>query len=327
MDTSDFRAKLDAIASGFQRTAVLATALRADVFSRLQAPRPADAVARDLGWDPRGTRMLLDGLVALELVEKREGDYVNTPEGASTLIPGAPEDQTHILRHKTGSWDAWGRLEEAVRTGEAVPKQGPDRSPEELRAFICGMADIARFSAEAVVEAVDASHCRRLLDVGGGPGSYSIAFLRRYPELRATVFDLPDVLPIAGEEAEKAGVADRLALQEGDLATDPLGTGYDLVLVSNIIHSWGPEMCRALVVKCHEALAPGGRLVIKDFIVDPGRTGPPFSLMFALHMLVHTGEGDTYTLDDVRAWTEAAGFEGGEFMDLTPQSRLWVVRK
>lgn len=322
----EFMRRLDAIAGGFQRAKVLFTALSGGVFFLLETPMRAEEAAQKLGWDPRGTRMLLNGLIALELVDKdAQGRYHNAPIAAECLIPGAPMDQTHILSHKANGWDAWSQLDELVRTGKPYPRGS--RGNEELRAFICGMKNIAAESAKAMVEAVDISAFRNMLDVGGGPGTYSHACLRKTPGMRATVFDLPEVIPITKEEAASAGLLDRMDFVEGDMTKDALGSGYDLVLLSNIIHSFGPEMNRLLVKKCFDALIPGGMLIVKDFLLDPDGKGPAFSLMFALHMFVHTEAGDTFSVDTVREWTRDAGFQEGKLLDLTPQTRMWLVTK
>lgn len=327
MDTRDFVNKLNILARGYQHAQILFTGLRAGVFAHLEEARTPEEVAGRTGWDARGVRMLLDGLVAVDVIENEGGRYKNTVMASHCLIPGAPADQTHILLHSSNSYEPWGKLEQAVRTGQAVYEERADRSPEELRAFILGMADLTRHAAPEVLKAVDLSSYRRLLDVGTGPGAFSIAFLKAHPQLQATLFDFPPVIAIAREQVEQAGLLDRVEFKTGDITKDEFGAGYDVVFVSNIIHSFNPKNNRLMVQKCFDALAPGGLFIIKDFLVDPHRTGPAFSLVFALHMLVNTGQGDTYTCEDVAAWTDAAGFQPGRFVDLGFASRLWLAEK
>ncbi|HNR32020.1 MAG TPA: methyltransferase [Candidatus Hydrogenedentes bacterium] len=327
MNPRDFVNRLNMLSRGYQQSQILFTALRGGVFRHLETPHTAAEIAAAVGWDARGARMLLDGLVALELAVSEQGRYRNAPIASQCLVPGAPADQTHILEHAAHAYETWGRFLDAVRTGEAVSRERPDRPPEELRAFILGMADLTRHAAPAVLDAVDLSDRRHLLDLGTGPGAYSIAFLRAHPGLRATLFDFPQVIEIAREQVAAAGLIDRVAFVSGDLTRDEFGNDYDVVLLSNIIHSFGPKTNQAIVKKCHACLRPGGLLIVKDFLVDSGRTGPPFSLIFALHMLVHTGKGDTYTCEDVADWTDAAGFRPGRFVDLGYASRLWLAEK
>jgi len=323
----EFAGRLEQLAAGFQHAQLLFTAIEADLFKRLEAPREVPDIAQQLRWPPRGTRMLLDGLVALGLLEKRNGAYLNAPIASACLVEGGPHDQSHILRHKAyGRWK-WMELPEAVRHGGPSDKAQEQKPPEERRAFILGMADIGRESAKQILEQVDLSPYTNMLDIGAGPGTYALTFLEAHEGMEATLFDLPDVIPIAQEQAEAAGLEDRVEFQAGDLTRDDFGGGYDFILVSNILHCFGADVNREVVGKCFDALESGGLLMLKDFFVEPGRTGPPFSLIFAVHMLLNTEAGDTYSTDEVAAWTQDAGFGPGERVDLTPQTRLWLVEK
>lgn len=334
VNIGELTGRINDLATGFRQSAILYAAVEADVFSLFTPGRKtAEEIATALGWDRRGARIFLDALVALDLLDKHDGAYGNTPVSAACLVPGEAAYQGNIVRHLKAGYMNWFRLEEAVRTGAAVRTENGTnfredrRSPDDLRNFILGMDDIARMSARQILDAVDLSGYRHLLDVGGGPGSYSIAFVSRHAAMRATLFDRPEVVDIARAQVSAAGLDGRIAFLQGDFMTDAVGSGYDLVLLSNIIHSYGPENNQRLVKKCFDALEPGGMLILKDFIPDDDRSGPPFSLLFALHMLIHTGEGDTYTFEEVAAWTDAAGFAPGRVAAITPQSRLWLAEK
>jgi SAM-dependent methyltransferase len=320
--------KLNVLSRGFQHSQILFCAVRHDVFSRLTTPATPEEVAAAHGWAPRGARMLLDGLVAIGLVQNKGGGrYVNTPDATLCLVPGSEYDQTHIILHHAYAYENYGRIDEAVSTGGPVKAESAGRTPEQLRAFILGMADLTKTTMEAMLDVLDLSERKRLLDVGAGPGAYSIALLRAYPAMTATLFDMQPVIAIAREQVALAAMEDRCTFVEGDLTRDSFGSGHDLILLSNIIHSFGPEDNAALVRKCYEALSPGGMLILKDFLLEPGRTGPAFGLVFALHMMLHTEQGDTYTEDEVAAWTQAAGFGPGRLVDLGYASRLWLVEK
>lgn len=315
------------ISSGFIDSFVLFAANKANVFALLDSPMDSQGVAEQLGWPVRTTRMLLDGLVAIDLLVKSGGNYLNTELAATCLVPGRPHYQGHIIQHNANSASLWLRLGESLKTGNPVRATGEERSPDELRAFILGMSDIGRLSAREMIEAVDLTRCTNLLDVGGGPGTYALTFLDACPRMRATIFDRPDVLDIAREQAEAAGLSSRVSFQPGDLTTDALGQDFDVILVSNIIHSYSEAANRILVRKCFDALVPSGMLIVKDFLTDDDRNGPAYSLLFALRMLVANGEGDTYSCSEVASWTEEAGFTSGRRIDLTPQTRLWIVVK
>ena len=319
--------RLSEIGRGYMLSQILFVANSANVFASLEEPRSAQEIAEQMNWSARGTRMLLDGLVALELIEQKNGRYQNAEIASLCLVPGKSAYQGDILKHHQNLWGPWSQLGEAVRTGTSVRGERREQSPEELRAFICGMSNIARFSASEILEAVDLSPYRNLLDLGGGPGTYSITFLKQHPEMRATIFDQAKVIEIAKEEVREAGLADRFDYIVGDIYPDDFGSGYDLLLISNIIHMMGPEEIQECFQKCAKALDSGGLLIVKDFLVDDDRAGPPFSLIFALNMLVNTEAGGTYTVGEADEWTKKAGFVNGRLVEITPQSRLWLAEK
>lgn len=317
---------ISTIANAYKKSAILFTAFNSGIFDLLEREAGAGEIAASLGWSERGTAMLLDGLVALELLEKHSGKYRNTPSASACLVRNGEAYQGNILRHSQGSWDAWSHLEDRVRTGTCPPDEERWKD-QSLRDFILGMSNIAKLSAQEVLQAVDLSGFSHVLDLAGGPGTYAIAFLNAHARMRATLFDRPDVVEIACEQVAAAGLEDRFSYIAGDCLIDAIGQGYDLVLMSNLIHSFSDSENASLVEKVFDALAPGGAIIIKDFILENDRSGPAFSLIFALHMLVHTPGGNTYSYDEIGRWTDQAGFEKGRALALTPQTRLWIARK
>jgi cyclopropane fatty-acyl-phospholipid synthase-like methyltransferase len=163
--------------------------------------------------------------------------------------------------------------------------------------------------APLVVKAVGTEGVERMLDVGGGSGAYSIAFAQASEKLHATVLDLPSVLPITQGHINEAGLAARIETHAGDLRRDRLGTGFNLVLVLAICHMLSPEENQDLLRRCFEALAPQGRLVIQDFILESDKTSPKQGALFALNMLVGTPAGSTYSADEYTSWMHDAGFQ------------------
>ena len=163
--------------------------------------------------------------------------------------------------------------------------------------------------ASLVVQAVGTEGVERMLDVGGGSAAYSIAFARASERLHAEVLDVPAVLPIAQGHIDEAGVAERVKTREGDLRHDPLGKSYNLVFVSAICHMLSPQENRDLLTRCHGALAPNGRVVVQDFVLEPDKTAPKTAALFALNMLVGTQAGSSYSEDEYSAWLHGAGFQ------------------
>jgi cyclopropane fatty-acyl-phospholipid synthase-like methyltransferase len=223
-------------------------------------------------------------------------------------------------------WEAWSTLTAAVRAGTAVLPPGVEgRQAAWTEAFIAAMHRGAESGAAELVRKVGAAGVRRLLDVGGGSGAYAIAFARANPELRAEVFDLAPVVPIAAKHIRAAGLAQRVTTRVGDLRTDDFGRGYDLILLSAICHMLGPEENQDLLTRCGRALARGGRIVIRDFILEPDKTAPRWAALFALNMLVATRSGATYTEAEYRGWLEAAGF--GDITRPDPAGDLIVAMR
>lgn len=323
----DWTGVISNIAGAFKKSHILFAAFNAGIFDLLETQRSASDVAGRIGWSERGTAMMLDGLLALDLVDKSNNQYKNRPHASACLTKTGEAYQGDILRHTINSLDAWAELGERARTGTCAPPDESSRDEEELRDFILGMENIARLSAPEVLEMVDLSQYKNVLDLAGGPATYSIAFLEACPDMRVTLFDMPPVIEIARERVVASGQEQRISYIAGDCMVDDLGAGYDLVFMSNIIHSFSGDENKRLVKRVYDALAPGGTILIKDFIVENDRSGPPFALIFALHMLVHTPEGGTYTFNEIREWTDAAGFGEGRPMSLTPQTRLWLAEK
>ncbi len=317
--------RISAMTSGYDRARVVQVAVRSGFFEALSGSGPATAglISEKLQWSERGTRMIADCLVALGLLEKRQGKYHLSALAEKYLLPESPYYQGNIINHRCNLYERWEKLEDAVRLGTAPSRKRESRTEHELRDFILGMANIAMTSAEEMVDKVDVTDCRKMLDLGGGPGTYAIALARMYPALKADVYDLPEVVPIAQEQIKASGVSDRVKVLAGDYHKDPLGEGYDLVLISNIIHSLSAESIRQLFRKASEASVPGAMILVKDFYISEERTGPEFATLFALNMLLGTEDGDVYTRDEVCGWLSEVGY--GDFEEETVGDHSTVI--
>ncbi len=317
--------ELNDLIRGFQEGRAVLTALELDLFTAVgDGARAAEAAAR-VGTDPRATEMLLNALASLRLLSKRDRVFHNTPAAARYLAGGSPDNARPALMHTAHLWQRWSTLTECVRAGTAVAHdEMVSRGPEWTEAFIAAMHRNASERAPLVVSAVGADKVRRMLDVGGGSGAYSIAFARANSKLRAEILDLATVEPIAQRHIQEAGVEDRVTIRAGDLRTDRLGEGYDLVFVSAICHMLSPEENLDLLRRCREALAPGGRAVIQDFILEPDKTAPRFAALFALNMLVGTRGGSSYSEPEYAAWLEEAGFRGVRHVRLPGPTGLMI---
>jgi 2-polyprenyl-3-methyl-5-hydroxy-6-metoxy-1,4-benzoquinol methylase len=306
-DTQATRSILE-MATAFQRSRVLLTAYELDIFTAINEDSKTSAeVAEAVDADPRATDRLMNALVALGLLEKREGRFSNSPAAARLLVRGRPDFMAG-LAHTAHLWQTWSGLTQAVRRGTGtVGDEVNARGPEWLRAFIGAMHWRAKQMADGVVGTLDLSGVSRVLDVGGGSGAFSMAFVRARQGIHAVVFDLPNVLPITRTYVESAGYAAQIGTTVGDYRSDDLPKEFDLVFLSAIVHANSDEENRRLIRKCAAATNAGGRVVVVDQIMNDDRTAPAQGAMFALNMLVGTGGGDTYTESEVRTWMMEAG--------------------
>jgi len=293
----------------FQESRAILTALELDLVTAVGDGAGAVEVAAGLRTDPRATEMLLNALASLRLLVKREGVFHNSPETARYFIAGSPDNAQPGLLHTAHLWQRWSTLTDCVRAGTAVARgEIAGRGQDWTEAFTAAMHRNAAERAPLVVRAVGAENVRRMLDVGGGSGAYSIAFARANPALRADILDLATVEEIARHHIREAGVEDRVKVRAGDLRSDSLGEGYDLVFLSAICHMLSAGENLDLLRRCRKALAPGGRIVIQDFILEPDKTAPRFAALFALNMLVGTSGGSSYSQPEYAAWLGEADF-------------------
>lgn len=320
--------QLNQLVRGFQPARVVLTAVELDLFAPLlNGPRSAAEIAAERNTHPPSTARVLDALASLDVLRKDGGRYTLHEDVRPFLDPAGPGYQGDILRHSLHLWDSWSQLTECVRSGGPAPRN-PDRDEAATRrAFICGMANIARGSALELANAVDFTDDRRLLDVGGGPGTYALTLAEAYADLRATIFDFPEVLTIAREQIAAHGLEDRVSVQPGNALEDAYGKDYDTVLMSNLIHAFGAGEIRAAFRLAFDALRPGGRLLVKDFLVDESRTRPVFSALFGINMLVNTPHGDVYTRDELDGWLAEAGFGSVSALDLARNSTVLIAMK
>jgi SAM-dependent methyltransferase len=313
---------------GFLKGRVILTAAELDLFTRLDKEQAsADNLSRGLECDRRCLTRLLDCLVALQLLSKQDGIYQNTERGA-LLSSEHPATELPMVLHLSGLWESWGGLTETVRTG-TNPKRKPvtERGNDSLKAFIGAMHVVGRDLSQKIADSYNLAPFRRLLDIGGATGTYTIAFLEKNPEMTAVLFDLPDVISWAEERLGAEGLLERVECVAGDFYKDELPKGCDLVLLSAIIHQNSPEENLALFQKIHRAVVPGSTLLIRDHVMEPARTHPPQGTLFAINMLVNTKGGDTYTFAEIKETLERAGFgevklvREGEHMDCLVEAR------
>lgn len=308
---------------GSYATELLAAAVaHLRVFERLAAgPKSADALAAELQLAPRAAVVLFTALRAMQLLATDEaGRLLLSQIAREHLLSAGPffvGDYVGLAAEAPG----------VVRMAELLRSNGPKKSEEtafiyregtaasmeveaSARHLTLALAGRAKNVAPALAAAVDASQATTLLDLGGGTGIYSIALLQKYPQLRAVVFDRPEVLKVAAEMIAEYGVADRVELVPGDMFADPLPAGADLVLLSNILHDWDVPECNRLIVRSAAALRAGGRVLIHDVFLNDALDGPLPIALYSAALFTLT-EGRAYSAAEYRAMLKAAGLESG----------------
>ena len=295
---------------GFQESRIILTGVELDIFTQVGGGASAAQVAKKLGTDERATGMFMNALASLELLKKDGDTYHNSPLAARYLTEGSPDDSRMALRHTVDLWRRWTTLTDCVRKGTSVTyEEITERDDNWGNSFIAAMHKSASLRASEVVGALDLTNVQRVLDVGGGSGAYSIAFVKAGEKIHADVFDLPSIVPITKDYVAKAALSDRIGFKAGDMRKDELGEGYDMVLLSAICHMFSEEENAELFGKCFRALSPGGKIVVQDFILNPDKTSPKTAAMFALNMLVGTPRGNTYSDQEYFDGLAKAGFK------------------
>src|SRR5262245_9417824 len=297
-------------ACSYWQSKILLTALRFDLFTVLadQALSVA-AIATRIGAAERGLATLLDALVALGLLVKQEHRYANTPFASVALDRNKPSFCGYMPLFDAYCWELWGQLEDTIRSGSC---RGQDilfsADPLGTELLLRGLHADALRLAPALAARLDLGRRRHLLDLGGGAGTYAIAFCQASPGLTAVLFDLPGPLAFAQSVVSIAGLTDRITLLAGDFRTDTLPRGFDLVLLSNVLHSQSVKTNQRILSEAYRVLEPGGELIIRDVLMNEDRTSPTFGALFAVNLLLYSASGRCYTFSEVSGWLAKAGF-------------------
>ncbi|MEZ5559649.1 MAG: methyltransferase [Pseudomonadales bacterium] len=305
-------APIMALSTAFWDAQVLLTANRMGLFQALaEGPRGLNALCAELTAEPRALRLLLNACIALGLLEEHESGYANAPMAAAFLVAGRPGYLGNAIRYSDNLYATWGRLEQAVHSGAPqMPSADYLGGDEKItRDFVYGMHDRALGVGRVLVELVSLDGRRRLLDVGGGPGTYASLFAARYPGLEAVVLDLPGVVAHAQDIIASLGAAGRVQTLAGSFHEIPFPGGNDAVLISGVFHRESEAGCRKLIARAADALEPGGLLIVSDVFADAGGASPTFATLFGLNMLLTAPDGGVHADADVADWMRAAGFD------------------
>ncbi|MHC1753382.1 methyltransferase family protein [Humidesulfovibrio sp.] len=349
-----------ALSAGYWKSCALHAAVALDVFTPLAAgPATARQLAPGLGCEARALDMLLTAMCGLGLLFRQGDAFSLAPQAAEFLVAGAPRYQGHIIRHHKNLVESFGQLAQAVRQGQRV-RGGPDWTEADRQDFLLGMFNLAMGIAPRLAPQLDALLVQagvlkqgglaelqgrpggaRLLDLGGGPGTYAIHFCLAWAGLAATVFDQPTTRPFAeatarrfGLEYAAAGLAGeatsqapgaRLRFVSGDYTKDDLPGGFHLAWLSHILHGEGPDMAAQIVRKAADGLEPGGVLLVHEFLLNDSLDGPEFPALFSLNMLLGTQDGQAYSARQLGEMLAGAGLVNIARLDFAGPNDSGVV--
>lgn len=330
--------RIHQIQTAYNAERVLSAATQLDVFSAIAAGRRTGAeIAEATGASERGMTMLLDALAGIEILEKRDGDYHLSAEASQYLDRQSPEYMGAMFQ-RDFYWNAWGRLAEAVRQGKpALPTSDPAVAEEFYPVLIRTLHVVHREPAQRLAQALTQPatergahrrHGLRVLDIGCGSAVWSCEIAKADSEATVTAIDYPAVLDLTQQYVARETLLDRYTFSSLDLReAEFLPNSCDLAILAHVAHGESERTLRDLFTRVHHALTGGGRIVIVDVVPNDERTGPLFSLIFALNMLLLSDEGDAYTFEQYGGWLGAAGLGRFETVEIGTHSPAIVATK
>jgi len=300
--------RLMATSGSYWQACALHAGVKLEIFTWIGSDSiDAQTMAARLQGDLRGVEMLLNALAAMQLLKKDEGRFRNSEIAMTALVKNSPQYMGYMIKHHHFLVESWANLDQAVRSGQPVRKSAVNADDDRRESFLMGMFNNAMGTAPQVAKAIDLRGRSKLLDLGGGPGTYAIHFCKNNENLKAVVYDLPTTRPFAEKIIERFGLSQRIDFMEGDYLSDILPDFFDAVWLSHVLHGEGPDECRRLIHKTAAGLPTGGLMVIHDFILDSTMDGPVFPALFALNMLLGTPAGQTYSEEQIKEMMAQAG--------------------
>jgi ubiquinone/menaquinone biosynthesis C-methylase UbiE len=326
--------RLTELAWGFAPMLILHAALAHKIFDLLDAgPKTGDELASATATSPRGIRALLESLVGLGVVRRKKDRFLLAPDAAMFMVSTKPGFLGGLINHFAAQLlDNWRKLPEIVRTGKpATMVDHEDQGAEFFSKFVEDLFNMSFAASQALADQLAKPLSRndplKILDIAAGSGVWSIPYAQRVPHAQITAVDFHQVLPVTRRVAARFGLDARLSGIEGDIQVADFGSGYHLATLGHILHSEGEAKSRRLLQKVFNALAPGGMIAIAEFVPDDDRNGPPYPLIFAVNMLVHTEAGDTFSFKQMSGWLKEIGFSKIRKVNVPAPSPIIVATK
>ncbi|HTW86490.1 MAG TPA: methyltransferase [Candidatus Binataceae bacterium] len=314
------------------RSQTVVTAMELDLPSQIAAGnRTAKQIGAAIDASEVGTERLLDAMVALGYLNKKNGNYGLEPVSRDFLVRDKPLFMGDLFESNQMLREGWNNLAAIVKAGK--PMFDPavaERAKEFFPKLVAGIFPASFTAATAACKTIASGargKIKSILDVAAGSAAWSIPFARAFKSARVTVIDFPEVTPVTRRFAEQWGVADRYDYLEGDMHQLDFGTDYDLIILGHILHIESPAGSIGLLKKSYEALKDKGQVLIAEMVPNDTRTGPVFPLLFGLNMLIHTQKGGVYTMREYRDWLGQAGFRKVKTVQAPAPSPLIVATK
>jgi len=324
------------ILGDFANSQILDASIEYDFFSLIdKGVQSAEEIARQAGTDARATRIVLDSLPALGLVEKRDGRYFLTPAAEGFLVRGKPSYVGDFRHVALALWDGMAHLKESLKTGKPFSRMDTGTELRVWEKLVLGIIVIAEPAAQALCDLLEIGSRRKrvtVLDIAGGSSIFGMTILSRDPTAQVTQLDWPNVNEVAKKANKERGLEGKIRFIDGEHRTAAIEANYyDLILASNFCRFESPKGNQELFAKAHGALKPGGIFVVNDFVPNEERTEPTFALRFSVYTLTHTPEGECWTLSQYSEWLKKAGFSSidthGDIPKTLPGTTLIMARR
>ncbi|MCP4213781.1 MAG: methyltransferase domain-containing protein [bacterium] len=322
--------KLLKLSGTFWETCVLQTSVKLDIFTVLgDTPLTCRELSERIAVPVDGLERLLNALTGMKLLIKTKDNFGNTKESRDLLSRDSENYTGFLIRHHQNLAKTWSRLDEALISGKPFRPNAEALTTDQTESFLMGMHNGATLNAPLLIDSVPLAQSRRLLDLGGGPGTFSIHFCKRFPQLKASIFDLPTSRTFAQKNIDKNELTERIDFLPGNFNTSPIPGKYDTAWLSHVLHGEGDGNCRNMIKKTADALEPGGTIIIHEFILENNRVEPFFPALFSLNMFLHTAQGRSYTIAELTSMLEDGGFKDIRHIPLrtpTKSSLLTAVK-
>jgi len=304
---------------------ILAVSVELEIYSKIKkGVNTLGKIAESLSAGKKGVERLLNACVSLGLLKKEDGIYDNVPVSEKHLVKEMPEYFGDMIIMQDRSGKKWDLLGQSILNGK--PLEGESTNFEDP-IFTKAMHSNAIAPARVLSEKINLGSYKKLLDIGGGSGAYTIELTNKNPNLKAVIFELPGVCETTMEYVQELGDAERIEIKEGDFIKDKLPEGYDVVLISHIFHSYSVEECKSMIKRVYDMLPENGMLIINEFLLNKDKTGPVFSALFNVNMFLVSKQGGSYTEEEITSWLTESNFKETEVFPLTKPVTCITAKK